>query len=100
MAPDSLTRRRLFGATLAVGAAALAARPAKAIRIEDANADQQALYMAACETQAAHEQLARELVQELEGQEGHDKALAIVAGMNCPYCGCKLAAIAPYDAKF
>jgi hypothetical protein len=100
MAPDSLTRRRLFGATLAVGVASLTTRPAKAIRIEDANADQQALYMAACETQAAHEQLAQELVQELEGQEGREKALAIVAGMNCPYCGCKLAAIAPYDAKF
>lgn len=95
-----LNRRNFCGATMLGGVAALTARPAGAIRLEDANVDQQALYATACETQAAHQQLVQELTAELETQEGHDKAVQIVAGMSCPYCGCKLGAIAPYDAKF
>ena len=102
MAQDVLNRRRFAGMGALAGLAALVgrSRPAGAIRIEDANENTQALYMAACETQAAHQQLIQELTAQLETQEGREKAQAIVAAMNCPYCGCKLSQLSPYDAKF
>lgn len=100
MTRRTLTRRDLFGAFGAAGAVALAARPAQAIRIEDANAQTQALYMAACEAQSAHEQLREEILAQIEDAEGRERALALIAAMSCPYCGCKLGQIQPYDAKF
>jgi hypothetical protein len=102
MAHDALTRRSFFGATALAGAAVLVGRvrPAAAIRIEEANVETQALYTAACESQAAHQQLREELAAQLETAEGREKALALASAMNCPYCGCKLGAIEPYDAKF
>lgn len=102
MVRDILTRRRFFGATVLAGAAAMVARsrPAAAIRLEEANVETQALYTAACETQTAHQQLRDELMAQLETAEGREKALALIAAMDCPYCGCRLGAIEPYDAKF
>lgn len=102
MAYDILTRRRFFGGTALAGAAVLVgrARPAAAIRIEEADVGTQAFYTAACESLTAHQQLREELAAQLETEEGREEAMALVAAMNCPYCGCKLGAIEPYDAKF
>lgn len=85
------TRRRLLGATALTGAAALvAARPAQALRAEE-NPVAERLYLSACESRAAHDELVQELIAQIEGQEGREKAVAAVRDMRCPTCGCSLA---------
>lgn len=84
--------RRQFLATTAlagVGAALVAPRPARALRLEE-DIVAERLYFSACEARSAHDQLAQKLIAELETQEGHDKAVEIVQAMKCPVCGCRL----------
>ena len=88
-----MTRRDLLMTTMLAGAAAAAGlRPsaARAFRIEEDEVKEQ-LYLAACEQQNTHQQLVRDLIAQLEGSEGHDKAVETVRAMNCPVCGCRLA---------
>jgi hypothetical protein len=87
------TRRDLLVTTMLAGAAAAAGlwpSAARAFRIEEDEVREQ-LYLAACETQNAHDQLVRELIAQLEGTEGHEKAVETVRAMSCPVCGCRLA---------
>ena len=89
-----LDRRRFLYTTALTGiAAALWIRPASALRLEE-NEPTERLYLAACEARTAHDQLIQELVAELEGQEGREKAAEMVRAMACPVCGCKLGAVA------
>jgi hypothetical protein len=90
----AMTRRDLLTTTTLAGAAAalgLWPSAARAFRIEENEVTEQ-LYLTACEQQNAHMQLVRNLIAELEGTEGHEKAIAEVRAMTCPVCGCKLAA--------
>lgn len=88
----SMTRRQLMVTTAVAGAVAalgLWPRGALALRVEEDEVTER-LYLAACEERAAHDQLVQELVAQLEGQEGHDKAVETVRAMSCPVCGCRL----------
>jgi hypothetical protein len=87
-----ITRRRLLVTTALAGAAAmfgLSPRRALALRIEEDEVRER-LYLSACEERAAHDQLVRELIAELEGQKGHEQAVETVKTMVCPLCGCQL----------
>ena len=89
----AMTRRDLLVTTMLAGvapAAGLWPSAARAFRIEEDEAKER-LYLAACEQQAAHDQLVRELIAQLEGAEGRDKAVETVRAMSCPVCGCRLA---------
>lgn len=94
--------RRTFLAGLA---ATLAAPPALALTVDE-NAPRERLYLSACESRAAHDQLIQELAAELDGKtktvsaETHAQNLERVKAMNCPVCGCALGAIQPYPARF
>jgi rubrerythrin len=88
------TRRDLLKTTMLAGAAAslgLWPGAARAFRIEEDEAAEQ-LYLAACEQQSTHAQLVRELIAQIEGTDGHEKAVEAVRAMTCPVCGCRLAA--------
>lgn len=91
MAGSRIDRRRFLGGTALVAVAALALPGrALALRMEENDAAER-LYLSACESRLTHDQVVRDLIAQLEGQEGHDKAVAIVASMACPLCGCSLA---------
>ena len=87
------TRRELLMTTMLAGAAAAAGlwpSAARAFRIEEDEVKER-LYLAACEQQNAHDELVRDLIAQIEGTEGHDKAVETVRAMSCPVCGCQLA---------
>lgn len=87
-----ITRRFFLGTTALVGAGAvlgMSPRHALALRAEEDEARER-LYVAACEARSAHDEVIRDLIAELEAQEGRDKAIEIVRSMKCPYCGCAL----------
>jgi hypothetical protein len=87
----AMTRRDLLVTTLLGGAAAAAGpSPARAFRIEEDELKEQ-LYLSACEQQDAHDEIVRDLIAQLEGKEGHDRAVETVRAMSCPVCGCRLA---------
>jgi len=88
------TRRELLVTTMLGGAAAatlLRPSAARAFRIEEDEVRER-LYLSACEQQDAHDQIVRDLIAQLEGKEGHDKAVETVRSMSCPVCGCRLSA--------
>jgi hypothetical protein len=90
----AMTRRGLLTTTVLAGAVvATGLRPSsvRAFRIEEDEVRER-LYFAACEQQDEHARLVRELIAEIEGTEGHEKAVETVREMNCPVCGCRLAA--------
>jgi hypothetical protein len=90
----AMTRRVLLTTTMLAGAAAVVGlRPnvARAFSIEEDEVKER-LYIAACEQQSEHTRLVQELIAQIEGTEGHDKAVAAVREMHCPVCGCRLAA--------
>jgi hypothetical protein len=88
----AMTRRDLLMTTMLAGAAAAAgSSSARAFRIEEDDVKEQ-LYLSACEQRDAHDQIVRDLIAQLEGKEGHDKAVETVRAMTCPVCGCRLAA--------
>jgi hypothetical protein len=94
--------RRAF--LLGTASTVLLARSAAAFRVED-DPVLESRYLAACETRNTHDQVIRELVAQLEGNgdvtpEAHAQAVEQVKSMKCPLCGCSLAAIDPYPAKF
>jgi hypothetical protein len=89
----ALTRRDLLITTALAGAAAacgLWPRHALALRIEEDEVKER-LYLTACEERAAHDQLVRDLIAQLEGQQSHEQAVEAVKAMSCPICGCRLA---------
>lgn len=87
----AMTRRDLLRTTMLAGAAVgLWPSAARALRIEEDEVKER-LYLSACEQRDAHNQLVRDLIAQLEGKEGHDKAVETVRGMECPVCGCRLA---------
>jgi hypothetical protein len=91
---NTMTRRNLLITTALAGAAAICGlrpRRAFALRIEENEASQR-LYFSACEERAAHDQLVRDLIAQLEGQQSHEQAVEAVKAMSCPLCGCGLAA--------
>jgi hypothetical protein len=91
-----ISRRMFLGSTALIGAAAilgLTPRLARALRAEEDEVRER-LYLAACEGRGEHDELVRELIAGLEGEQGRVKAVEIVRAMNCPYCGCALAAFA------
>lgn len=94
--------RRGFLTGLAFG---LAAGPAAALTVDE-NAARERLYLSACETRTAHEQLIEELAAQLDGDsqpvspEIHAQNIERVKAMSCPVCGCKLGAIQPYPTRF
>lgn len=89
--------RRAFLTCAAVAATAglVAPRQALALRVEDLDVPRQRLILDACETRNAHSRVLFELMAELEGR-GVDEAQAreTAQQMNCPFCGCGLAAAA------
>jgi hypothetical protein len=89
--------RRAFLSLGAVAAAAslVAPRPATALRVEDLDVPRQRLILQACETRNAHQRVLADLMAELEGR-GASEAQARDAAqqMDCPFCGCGLAAAA------
>jgi hypothetical protein len=90
-----LSRRAALAA-----AAALAAGPATALRIEEEGdaGPRAAAILGRCELRDAHEELVAELIAELEGRESREEAIAEVRAMRCPVCGCSLAEAVPGDA--
>jgi hypothetical protein len=86
-------------------AAALAASPALALTVDE-NAPRERLYLSACESRTAHDQLIQELVAQLEGgardvaPDTRAQNIERVKAMNCPVCGCALGAIQPYPTRF
>ena len=88
-----VTRRNLLVTTAVGGAAAafgLRPRPALAFRLEEDEVKER-LYLSACEERTAHDQLVRDLIARLEGEQGHAQAVETVRTMTCPDCGCRLA---------
>jgi hypothetical protein len=75
----------------AVLGAALGARPARAIRIEEASEPAMEAYRERCETQALHAQIVRQLYEEMRAREGEQRARDILRELPCPVCGCSLA---------
>jgi hypothetical protein len=96
------SRRVVLSTTALAGVAAAvtaASGGAWALRVED-DAAAERLYLSACETRAAHDQLAQDLMAQLEGQEGRARAAEIVRDTACPVCGCKLGVAAgPTDGS-
>jgi hypothetical protein len=95
--------RRIFLSTSAFAGVAAAVTAASggawALRVED-DAAAERLYLSACETRAAHDRLAQDLMAQLEGQEGRTRAAEIVRDTACPVCGCKLGVAAgPIDGS-
>ena len=91
MANDRRTLLQLGGFTLA---AALVPGSARALRVEEMDVPRQRLLMAACETRSAHEKVVADLMRQIEGTGANEEqARTRVAAMNCPFCGCNLAAI-------
>lgn len=96
-----LDRRSFLGGL----ALAMAAGPAAALTIDENDARER-LYLSACESRTAHEQLVAELVAQLDGNtqdvspELHAQNIERVKAMSCPVCGCKLGAIQPYPTRF
>jgi uncharacterized protein (DUF1778 family) len=89
--------RRAFLTCAAVAAAAgvIAPRQALALRVEDLDAPRQRLILEACETRNAHQRVLADLMAELEGRGvGEAQARETAQQMNCPFCGCGLAAAA------
>ena len=85
-----ITRRKLLITTVLAGTAgALLPKRAAALRVEE-NEVTERLYLAACEERSTHDQLVRDLIMQLEGQQGHQQALETVRAMTCPVCGCGL----------
>lgn len=89
----ALTRRNLLITTALAGVAAacgLWPTRALALRLEEDEVKER-LFLAACEERTAHDQLVRDLIAQLEGQQSHDQAVEAVKAMSCPICGCRLA---------
>ncbi len=97
----ALDRRSLLpalAASLALGAAAPAARALRIVEEEDT--PRVRALLEACEARSAHERLVRELVAELEGRgETRDAAIEAVRDRACPLCGCSLALQLPDAAR-
>ena len=89
--------RRAFLSCAAVAATAglIAPRQALALRVEDLDAPRQRLILEACETRNAHQRVLADLMAELEGRGvAQAQARETAEQMNCPFCGCGLAAAA------
>lgn len=87
-------RRSLLKLGGAAAAAVLVPGAAMALRIEELDVPRQQLLLSACETKRAHERLVEDLMREIEGiGTDAETARLKVAGMNCPFCGCNLAAL-------
>ncbi|MCZ8312105.1 MAG: hypothetical protein ACK5U4_01695 [Rhodospirillales bacterium] len=87
--------RRAFLSCAAVAATAglVAPRQALALRVEDLDVPRQRLILDACETRNAHQRVLADLMAELEGRGvGEVQARETAQQMNCPFCGCGLAA--------
>jgi len=83
--------------TLLAGLAATVAVPgtASALRIEEMDVPRQRLILGACETRSAHERVLADIIRQIEGQgTPPETAQAQARTMNCPFCGCGLAAFA------
>ena len=91
MANDRRTLLQLGGFTLA---AAFVPGRARALRVEEMDVPRQRLLLAACETRTAHEKVVADLMRQIEGTGAdEEQARTRVAAMNCPFCGCNLAAV-------
>lgn len=89
------SRRRVLrsGLRASIGVAAIgaAAPHALAFRIEeDGESPRARILLAACETRSAHAQQLAELIAQLEGVQGREKAVAAANASMCPLCGCRL----------
>lgn len=101
--------RRTFLSRVALGGAAaalpLGCGPAAGLTLDE-NAGREKLYLSACESRTAHEQLVQELVARLDGAdarispEAHARNVEQVKAMACPVCGCQLGASQPYPTRF
>ena len=91
------SRRKMLKVVLAGAAAAALPSGAMAFRVVDedeASPRVQSLF-GACETRNAHERLVAELLADLEGEQGAERAALTVRGLSCPFCGCGLAQALP-----
>jgi len=89
------TRRRVLGsglvATLGVLSVGAGMPQALAFRIEeDGESPRARALLSACETRSAHEQQLADLIAQLEGVQGRDKAVETASTSLCPLCGCRL----------
>lgn len=89
------SRRRVLrsGLRVSIGVATIAAAAphALAFRIEeDGQSPRARILLAACETRSAHARQLAELIAQLEGEQGREKAVAAADAAMCPLCGCRL----------
>lgn len=86
------TRRRLLGSGLVATMSLTAGMPqALAFRIEeDGESPRARALLGACETRSVHEQQMADLIAQLEGVQGRDKAVETASASLCPLCGCRL----------
>lgn len=85
-----VTRR--FG--LAAAFACVAAVPARALRLEEADAETATELASACERSALHDALRAELDALLEGRPPSEELEQALRRLSvCPWCGCRLAAL-------
>lgn len=79
---------------LAAAFACVAAVPAKAFRLEEADAETAAELAAACEGSSLHDALRAELDALLAGREFSDDLEQALQRLSfCPWCGCRLAGL-------
>jgi hypothetical protein len=88
-----ISRRHALRAASLLSAGILAPLgSAHAFRIqEESDSPRVRAMISACETRDAHARLIAELVADLEGAGGREKAVETVRAMACPLCGCRLA---------
>ena len=92
----SQTRRQLLRASAvacAAGAVGLVApRRGSALSFEDADAKTAEIYANHCSlSNRLHEQLVDEALAKLDVKLSPEQKRAAIAGLTCPFCGCRLA---------
>jgi len=94
------SRRHVLRSAPVVAAALAPLAPARALRIEEeSDTPRVRAMLSACETRDAHAQLIADLIADLEGTQGREKAAESVRAMACPLCGCRLGARIPEGAQ-
>jgi hypothetical protein len=86
-------RRRFLSTTFLAGAGAFVAGSAFALTVREATPTESEAYIAACQARVTdHDQLVREVLELLDGQNlSEDKKQEVLRALTCPLCGCTLA---------
>lgn len=87
-----IDRRRFLSSTLLASAGALVGGKAFALTLREATPAEAEAYRLACQTRNLyHDQLVREVLAILDGQNlPDDRKQEVLRAMTCPLCGCSL----------